>query len=180
MELETIVRKTRPTLIRMAMRLVNNPHDAEDVTQAFLLRAACHQFDSERHFLRVAVVALRRECINLWRTRKKTFDMSIEDALNRDEEETTRTYLKQDIFLRAGVIVASPERVVLDETVSDELMELLGQLKPHWREAILLTVECDSNAECAQIAGCSVVAFRHRLFRARKEALALMAGRAAA
>lgn len=81
------------TIYRVAFHALNNPHDAEDVTQTVLLRLfECKkEFESEAHIkhwiLRVAVNESRRMLRSLWRRSSVPLEEWQEAAAPEDPEK---------------------------------------------------------------------------------------------
>jgi RNA polymerase sigma-70 factor (ECF subfamily) len=136
---------------RVALRLLGNHHDAEDVAQEALVRAwqQLSQFQADSSF-------------STWLYRIVT-----RKALNR----ITRTRPTRSLDMLGDVSDASdePARHIERNLTVDAVTDAVTALPPPQRIAIVLRhFEGLSNAEIARITGSSVPAVRSHLFRGRR------------
>jgi RNA polymerase sigma-70 factor (ECF subfamily) len=136
---------------RVALRLLGNHHDAEDIAQEALVAAwqQLPQFRADSNF-------------STWLYRIVT-----RRALNR----ITRTKSGQSLDLLTEVADSEPEPAhsVERNLTVDAVTDAVTALPPTQRIAIVLHhFEGLSNAEVARITGSSIAAVRSHLFRARR------------
>lgn len=143
-----------PCVYRFALRLANDTHEAEDVTQETMLRAW-----RKRHILRepqVARVWLFRIAVNVWR-----------DRLRR----------RRSLVSQAGPLATEPfdRRKSPDEQAADEedarlALEALQKLPEGQRQALYLRA-CEglSAEEIAIVLGSNANAVKATLCAARKK-----------
>ncbi|HEX4076041.1 MAG TPA: sigma-70 family RNA polymerase sigma factor [Candidatus Acidoferrales bacterium] len=142
----------------LCLRMVNNPTDAQDLTQDAFLQAfrKINTFRGESgfstwlHRLTVNVVLMRFR-------RKSLIDGSIEEMSEHDEDSDRprREFGERDLRL-SGVI----DRIGLDR--------VLNQLPPGYKLIFLLhDVEGYEHQEIAQLVGCSIGNSKSQLHKAR-------------
>lgn len=146
-----------------AYRLTRNPRDAEDLVQDSLLRAyrfwGSFQQDSNCKAWLLRIVT--NTFINEYQRKKRSRE--ILEAANAEQSVT------DGVLVQAGANdKQSPERAMLQRSVSDDVQRALDQLPEDFRTAIIL---CDmqglSYKEIADIMGCPVGTVMSRLFRGR-------------
>src|SRR5512140_3543977 len=147
-----------------AYRLTRNPRDAEDLVQDSLLRAYrfwdSFQQDSncKAWLLRIVTNTFNNEYTRRKRSRE------VLDAATAEQESTDGIL----VHAEAGD-KQSPERALLDRSVSDDVQRALDNLPDDFRTAVVL---CDvqglSYKEIADIMECPVGTVMSRLFRGRK------------
>jgi RNA polymerase sigma-70 factor (ECF subfamily) len=144
-----LMRATSPRLYRLALRLLNNPADAEDVLQESYLRA--YAFLAAQRFRQESAVETW-----LWRIATN----AAIDLLRRRRPVHA---------LRAPPGTPSAEAQVEARLALERLSELLSELPPEQRAALVLKeLEGLSSAQVGEILGCSEGAVEQRLVRARR------------
>jgi RNA polymerase sigma-70 factor (ECF subfamily) len=143
-----------PRLYRFALRLSNDPHVAEDLTQETFLRAW-----RQRGRLRDAQAArvwLFRITANLWR-----------DRLRRGRLPLTRAGPLQGTELSTS---QPPEQVVAGQEELRRALAAMADLPPRQREVLYLSA-CEglTTAEVAEVLGISGDAAKASLSLARKK-----------
>src|ERR1700690_4623026 len=151
-------------LFGAAYRLTRNPRDAEDLVQDSLLRAYrfwdSFQRDSNCKAWLLRIVT--NTFINEYQRRKRSREVL--DAATAEQDATDGVLVHADAHDRQ-----SPERALLNSSVSDDVQRALDGLPDDFRTAVIL---CDmqglSYKEIADIMGCPVGTVMSRLFRGRK------------
>jgi RNA polymerase sigma-70 factor (ECF subfamily) len=151
-------------LFGAAYRLTRNPRDAEDLVQDALLRAYrfwdSYQQDSNCKAWLLRIVT--NTFINEYQRKKRSREVL--DAATAEQDATDGVL----VHAEAGD-KQSPERALLDRSVSDDVQKALDALPYDFRTAVVL---CDvqglSYKEIAEIMECPVGTVMSRLFRGRK------------
>jgi RNA polymerase sigma-70 factor (ECF subfamily) len=157
---EELVRRNQGRIFRLALHIMQNRKDAEDVLQETFLKAYqhLHQFRGDSRFstwlVRIAInearMKLRKRGPN-----QVTLDEPIEtedDLLPREIEDWG----------------PSPEQKYAQTELQQILSEAISKLKPAFRIVLLLRdVENLSGQETAELLGLSLPAVKSRLLRAR-------------
>ena len=150
----------------LALKMVRNPEDAEDVLQDTFLRA----YRGIKSFQGASTFStwIYRITANsaLMRLRKKQLPtVSIEDA---DERETP---------VNIADWTPGPVEQLLNRELQQVMDEAIGALPPEFRQVFVLRdIEEMSNAEVADILDLSVAAVKSRLHRARLKVRNRLAG----
>src|SRR3954447_18241403 len=147
-----------------AYRLTRNPRDAEDLVQDALLRAyrfwGSFQQDSNCKAWLLRIVT--NTFINEYQRKKRSREVL--DAATAEQDATDGVLVHADANDRQ-----SPERTLLDRSVSDDVQKALDALPDDFRTAVVL---CDvqglSYKEIADIMQTPVGTVMSRLFRGRK------------
>jgi RNA polymerase sigma-70 factor (ECF subfamily) len=151
-------------LFGAAYRLTRNARDAEDLVQDSLLRAyrfwASFEQDSNCKAWLLRIVT--NTFINEYQRRKRSREVL--DAASAEQDAT------DGVLLHAGATDRqSPERTLLERSVSDDVQRALDSLPDDFRTAVVL---CDvqglSYKEIADIMQTPVGTVMSRLFRGRK------------
>jgi len=147
-----------------AYRLTRNPRDAEDLVQEALLRAYrfwdSYQQDSNCKAWLLRIVT--NTFINEYQRKKRSREVL--DAATAEQAAT------DGVLVQASATdKQSPERVLVERSVSDDVQRALEQLPDDFRTAVIL---CDMQGlaykEIAEIMECPVGTVMSRLFRGRK------------
>ncbi len=147
-----------------AYRLTRNPRDAEDLVQDALLRAYrfWDSFEQDSNCKAWLLRIVTNTFINEYQRRKRSRE--ILDAASAEQEATDGVLVHA-----AAHDKQSPEHVLIDASVSDDVQRALEQLPDDFRTAVIL---CDmqglSYKEIAEIMECPVGTVMSRLFRGRK------------
>ena len=153
----TLVTRYESKVYRLALRMVRNPEDAEDVLQDSFLRAyrGIKSFQGNSTFstwiYRIAANSA------LMRLRKKQLPtVSIEDA---DEREAP---------INVADFRPGPVEQLLTQETREAMERAIESLPPEFRQVFILRdIEELSNAEVAEVLDLSVAAVKSRLHRAR-------------
>ena len=151
-------------LFGAAYRLTRNPRDAEDLVQDAFLRAYrfwdSYQQDSNCKAWLLRIVT--NTFINEYQRKKRSREVL--DAATAEQDTTDGVLVHADAGDKQ-----SPERALLDRSVSDDVQRALDALPDDFRTAVVL---CDvqglSYKEIAEIMECPVGTVMSRLFRGRK------------
>ena len=152
------------SLYGAAYRLTRNPRDAEDLVQDSLLRAYrfWDSFQQDSNCKAWLLRIVTNTFINEYQRRKRSRE--ILDAASAEQEATDGVLVHADAHDKQ-----SPERALVEASVSDDVQRALEQLPDDFRTAVIL---CDmqglSYKEIAEIMQCPVGTVMSRLFRGRK------------
>lgn len=143
------------SVYNLCYRLLSERTEAEDAAQEAFLRAYLNlqRYDPSRSFKTWLLTIASNHCIDRLRRRRMTW-LSIEDplpnlTLSADEPE--------------------PEDVTIMDEQSAELQDILNELNPEYRAAVVLRYWYDySYNEIADILDTTESAIKSRLFRARQ------------
>ena len=147
-----------------AYRLTRNPRDAEDLVQDSLLRAYrfWDSFQQDSNCKAWLLRIVTNTFINEYTRRKRSREVL--DAATAEQDATDGVLVQTDANDKQ-----SPERAMLDRSVSDDVQRALDNLPDDFRTAVVL---CDvqglSYKEIADIMECPVGTVMSRLFRGRK------------
>ncbi len=161
-----LVSRYEAKVYSLALRMVRNPEDAEDVLQDTFLRAyrGIKSFQGASTFSTWVYRITANSA--LMRLRKKQLPtVSIDDA---DERETP---------VNIADWTPGPVEQLLSRELQSEMDEAINALPPEFRQVFVLRdVEEMSNAEVAEILDLSVAAVKSRLHRARLKVRNRLAG----
>jgi len=151
-------------LFGAAYRLTRNARDAEDLVQDSLLRAYrfWESFEQDSNCKAWLLRIVTNTFINEYQRRKRSREVL--DAASAEQDATDGVLMHADATDRQ-----SPERTLLERSVSDDVQRALDGLPDDFRTAVVL---CDvqglSYKEIADIMGTPVGTVMSRLFRGRK------------
>lgn len=161
-----LVAKYQRKLMRLVLRLVRDPAEAEDVTQEAFVKAyrALPDFRGESAFYtwlyRIGVNTAKNWLIANGRRAPTSTETDSEEAEGFEEGELLRD-------------ADTPERLLMSRQIADTVNAAMASLPEELRTAITLReIEGLSYEEIAQTMGCPIGTVRSRIFRAR-EAIAL-------
>lgn len=161
-----LVAKYQRKLMRLVLRLVRDPAEAEDVTQEAFVKAyrALPNFRGESAFYtwlyRIGVNTAKNWLIANGRRAPTSTETDSEEAEGFEEGELLRD-------------ADTPERLLMSRQIADTVNAAMASLPEELRTAITLReIEGLSYEEIAQTMGCPIGTVRSRIFRAR-EAIAL-------
>ena len=152
------------SLYGAAYRLTRNPRDAEDLVQDSLLRAYrfWDSFQQDSNCKAWLLRIVTNTFINEYQRKKRSREVL--DAATAEQDATDGVLVHA-----AANDKQSPERALLQQSVSDDVQRALDQLPDDFRTAVIL---CDmqglSYKEIAEIMECPVGTVMSRLFRGRK------------
>jgi len=147
-----------------AYRLTRNARDAEDLVQDSLLRAYrfWDSFEQDSNCKAWLLRIVTNTFINEYQRRKRSREVL--DAATAEQDTTDGVLIHADANDRQ-----TPERALLDRSVSDDVQRALDALPDDFRTAVVL---CDvqglSYKEIAEIMQTPVGTVMSRLFRGRK------------
>src|SRR3954465_8718639 len=147
-----------------AYRLTRNPRDAEDLVQDSLLRAYrfWDSFEQDSNCKAWLLRIVTNTFINEYQRRKRSREVL--DAASAEQDATDGGLMHAEATDRQ-----SPERTLLDRSVSDDVQRALEALPEDFRTAVVLgDVQGLSYKEIADIMETPVGAVMSRLFRGRK------------
>jgi RNA polymerase sigma-70 factor (ECF subfamily) len=161
-----LVSRYESKVYSLALRMVRNPEDAEDVLQDTFLRAyrGIKSFQGASTFSTWVYRITANSA--LMRLRKKQLPtVSIED---QDERETP---------INIADWTPGPVEQLMTQELQQEMDAAIGSLPPEFQQVFILRdVEEKSNAEVAEILDLSVAAVKSRLHRARLKVRNRLAG----
>jgi RNA polymerase sigma-70 factor (ECF subfamily) len=151
-------------LFGAAYRLTRNARDAEDLVQDSLLRAYrfWDSFEQDSNCKAWLLRIVTNTFINEYQRKKRSREVL--DAASAEQDATDGVLMHAEATDRR-----SPERALLERSVSDDVQRALEGLPDDFRTAVVL---CDvqglSYKEIADIMGTPVGTVMSRLFRGRK------------
>ena len=151
-------------LFGAAYRLTRNARDAEDLVQDSLLRAYrfWDSFEQDSNCKAWLLRIVTNTFINEYQRKKRSREVL--DAASAEQDATDGVLMHAEANDRR-----SPERALLERSVSDDVQRSLESLPEDFRTAVVL---CDvqglSYKEIADIMGTPVGTVMSRLFRGRK------------
>lgn len=151
-------------LFGAAYRLTRNPRDAEDLVQDSLLRAYrfWDSFEQDSNCKAWLLRIVTNTFINEYQRKKRSREVL--DAASAEQDATDGVLLHAEATDRQ-----SPERALVERSVSDDVQRALEGLPEDFRTAVVL---CDvqglSYKEIADIMQTPVGTVMSRLFRGRK------------
>lgn len=151
-------------LFGAAYRLTRNARDAEDLVQDSLLRAYrfWDSFEQDSNCKAWLLRIVTNTFINEYQRKKRSREVL--DAASAEQDATDGVLMHAEASDRQ-----SPERTLLERSVSDDVQRALDSLPEDFRVAVVL---CDvqglSYKEIADIMGTPVGTVMSRLFRGRK------------
>ncbi|MBA3396249.1 MAG: sigma-70 family RNA polymerase sigma factor [Deltaproteobacteria bacterium] len=152
------------SLYGAAYRLTRNPRDAEDLVQDALLRAYrfWDSFEQDSNCKAWLLRIVTNTFINEYQRKKRSREVL--DAASAEQDATDGVLVHAAASERQ-----TPERALLDRSVSDDVQRALDSLPDDFRTAVVL---CDvqglSYKEIADIMQTPVGTVMSRLFRGRK------------
>ncbi len=159
---DALVLKYQHKVVKLVMRYVRNPAEAEDVAQEAFIKAyrALPQFRGDSAFYtwlyRIAINTAKNAVVSRDRSPVE-FDL---DAQNPDESYDMQSRLKDS---------ETPEGLVLTDEIRGTVNSAIDALPEDLRTAIILReLEGLSYEEIAAAMGCPVGTVRSRIFRARE------------
>src|SRR5688572_16223065 len=147
-----------------AYRLARNPRDAEDLVQDTLLRAYrfWETFEKDSNCKAWLLRILTNTFINEYQRKKRSREVIDAAAAEQDATDGVLHHVGADTQ-------KSPERLLLDRSVSDDVQRALEALPDDFRTAVVLCdIEGLSYKEIAEIMECPVGTVMSRLFRGRR------------
>jgi len=159
---DALVRKYQHKVVKLVMRYVRNPAEAEDVAQEAFIKAyrALPQFRGDSAFYtwlyRIAINTAKNAVVSRERSPIE-YDL---DAQNSDDSYDMQGRLKDS---------ETPEGLVLTDEIRSTVNSAIDALPEDLRTAIVLReLEGLSYEEIAASMGCPVGTVRSRIFRARE------------
>ena len=159
---DTLVTKYQRRLFRVAIRMVGDTAEAEDVVQETFIKAyrALSQFRGDSAFFtwlyRIAVNAARNSLESKGRRLPELH------ANKSDDDET----FDAGLYLND---IDTPESLLLSKQIAQTVNQAMDALPEDWRMALSLReIDGLSYEEIAELLGCSQGTVRSRLHRARK------------
>lgn len=157
----TLILKYQRKLLRLISRFIQNPGEAEDVTQDVFIKAyrALPTFRGESAFYtwlyRIGVNTAKNQLQTNGRRVKTLTDYDIQDA----EEFADPTQTRQ---------LETPETLLQSKQMAEVVNQAMNSLPEELRTAIMLReLEGLSYEEIAQTMNCPIGTVRSRIFRAR-------------
>jgi RNA polymerase sigma-70 factor (ECF subfamily) len=153
-----LVEAYQTPVYNLAYRMLGNRGEAEEAAQEAFLRAytRLHRYDPAYKFSTWMLSITSNHCIDILRKRRITW-------LSLDEP------LPSEFAPQLSSNHPNPERAAQNAELEDQVRELLDELQPDYRAAVVLRYWYDlSYDEIAQTMDTTVSAIKSRLFRARK------------
>jgi RNA polymerase sigma-70 factor, ECF subfamily len=147
-----------------AYRLARNPRDAEDLVQEALLRAYrfWETFEKDSNCKAWLLRILTNTFINEYQRKRR--QREVLDAATAEQSATDGVLVHEGAQTQK-----SPEGVMLERSVSDDVQRALDALPADFRTAVVLCdVEGLAYKEIAEVMDCPVGTVMSRLFRGRR------------
>jgi len=147
-----------------AYRLARNPRDAEDLVQEALMRAYrfWDTFEKDSNCKAWLLRILTNTFINEYQRKRR--QREVLDAATAEQATTDGVLVHESAQAQQ-----SPEGMLLDRSVSDDVQRALDALPVDFRTAVVLCdVEGLSYKEIADVMDCPVGTVMSRLFRGRR------------
>ena len=144
-------------VINLAYRMLGNYQEAEDAAQEAFIRAFSNiqSYDTKRAFKTWLFSIASNHCIDRLRKRRLTY-------VSIDEPLPPHPALVSDDH-------NDPEKTLLNQELSASIQNMLSELNPDYRAAVVLRYWYDmSYAEIAEALQTTESAIKSRLFRARQ------------
>ena len=158
---DALVRKYQHKLVKLVMRYVRNPAEAEDIAQEAFIKAyrALPQFRGDSAFYtwlyRIAINTAKNHLVAEGR-RPLDHGMDLQDPDQYDVQSRLRD-------------VDTPEHLLLTDEIQRTVEAAIADLPEDLRTAIVLReLEGMSYEQIAETMGCPVGTVRSRIFRARE------------
>jgi RNA polymerase sigma-70 factor (ECF subfamily) len=161
-ELQDVVSRNLPMLLRRAHRYVGNPHDAEDAVQDALLSAYKHldQFKATAKMATWLTSIVTNSALTQLRRRPRHPHLSLDEPVAEE----------QDYFVseKLADVRPSPESECIKSELHGRLMQSVVALSPSLRQVIQMC-ELDglTTREAAHILGLAQGTVKARVWRAR-------------
>ena len=163
---DALVLKYQHKLVKLVMRYVRNPAEAEDIAQEAFIKAyrALPQFRGDSAFYtwlyRIGINTAKNYLMAMGRRAPTSTEVEAEEAEGFEEGEQLRD-------------INTPESLLLSNEIAETVNSTIEQLPEELRTAIQLReIEGMSYEDIAQVMNCPIGTVRSRIFRAR-EAIAL-------
>ena len=147
-----------------AYRLARNPRDAEDLVQEALMRAYrfWETFEKDSNCKAWLLRILTNTFINEYQRKRR--QREVLDAATAEQSATDGVLVHE-----ASQAQKSPEGMMMERSVSDDVQRALDALPADFRTAVVLCdVEGLSYKEIAEVMDCPVGTVMSRLFRGRR------------
>ncbi len=147
-----------------ALRMTRNPSDAEDLVQETMMRAyrSFDRFEPGTNLKAWLFRILTNAYINTYRKRQRE-----PQKVSADDLEDFDLY--QELKSHDSPFAESPESIVLDALLDDDILKALDDLPDQFRLAVILSdLEGFSYAEMADIMDVPIGTVMSRLHRGRK------------
>jgi len=164
---EELVNAYETKVYNLALQMVGNKQDAQDVTQEAFIKAynSLSSFRGDSKFSVWLYRIVSNMCVDYLRKKKKrgTFSLSMED----DDGE--------DIQLDLPDLSQSPEEILQQKLTQDAVRRGLASLPPDSRQILLLReIQGLSYEEIGKALGLEIGTVKSRIFRARKKLVAFL------
>jgi len=158
------MRSTYSKVYKLAYRLAGNPSDAEDLTQEAYYRALRRfdTYDGTKPFENWIFRILGRLFLDLTRYRKRRPKTVSYDAPLPHEH-------LENVYFEKADENTNPETRLMQETLSDRLLDAISELAPEQQTVLLLAhVKEMQYGEIAERTGTPIGTVRSRLHRAHR------------
>ncbi len=164
-EFDSLVNRCHRQAYNVAYRLTGNQSDAEDLTQESFLRAYrfFDRYNREMPFENWLYRIMSRVFIDELRKKPRFRTQSLDQPLFASDDG------ESDVLMEIPDLNSDPERILMDETLEENLQNALTSLPQEFRVAVSLAdIEGLSYEEIAEVMNCSLGTVRSRLHRGRK------------
>ncbi len=164
---EALVSLYEKNVYNLALRMVGNPEDAEDMTQETFIKAykSLATFRGDGKFSVWLYRIATNVCLDFLRRGSHCDEVSL-SAENSDGEETS---------VDIPDVSFEPEKLLMRKLTREDISRGLAELSPEMRQILILReINGLSYAEIAQVLGTEEGTVKSRIFRARKKLCAFL------
>jgi RNA polymerase sigma-70 factor (ECF subfamily) len=163
--------ENRKRVYSVALRMLGNRTDAEDITQEALARAWSGRagFDPTRSFSTWIVRIVTNLCIDQLRKRRSRPSVSLDAPLNIDQDSERSAFELPDLS-------HNPERLLLSSVLDEKLQKGIESLPAEYDRTVRLLGQGYSYEEIAAMLHCPLGTIRSRIHRARAHLRRVMEG----
>ena len=146
---------------RLAYRMLNNPHDSEDVVQETFMRVYLNlnRYDEKQKFSTWIYQIGKNLCVDLLRKKKSTYSLDAEIA-------------GEDELNHYGILsseATSPEMALIETELQEQLTEVISKMSDKYKAiATLYYVQDLSIQEISEKLSLPITTVKTRLYRGRE------------
>lgn len=165
---DELIRRHQRKAVAVSYRLLNNTHDALEVTQDAFLKAfaSLNTLQDPDAFAGWLMRIVSNLSLNYRRSRKLRSQLPLDNILGPTDTQQTDAVASSEWMARSG----SPQQALEGRELGQRLQQALAQLPEKQRLAIIMfTIDQMPQKEIAQTLDCSVEAVKWHVFQGRKK-----------